>query len=211
VIAGANLSYTPIDLSKQANAYRTEAGWFGDKNFSFKGLPTGDQKFAGVRYNVYDFKTSPVPTVVMLGGGGVPGNLADHVDGIALNQKADALFFLQAARIDQRRNGDEVKQDKRFELARYVVHYADGQSADVPVYSERDVENYKQSSPVAAIPGAQIAWSAPYAGTDQNAVAYSMQWNNPRPDVQITSVDFHYGNDRRGIPALLALTAASAR
>jgi len=211
VIAGANLAYTPIDLSKQANAYRTEAGWFGDKNFSFKGLPTGDQKFAGVRYNVYDFKTSPVPTVVMLGGNDVPGNLADHVDGIAVNQKADALFFLQAARIDQRRNGDEVKQDKRFELARYVVHYADGQSADVPVYLERDVENYKQSSPVAAIPGAQIAWSAPYAGTDQNAVAYSMQWNNPRPDVAITSVDFHYGNDRRGVPALLALTAASAR
>ncbi|HEY3283347.1 MAG TPA: hypothetical protein VGN26_13850, partial [Armatimonadota bacterium] len=43
-----------------------------------------------------------------------------------------------------------------------------------------------------------------------SAVAYLKQWTNPRPGVQIESVDLVYGKDRRGVPALLALTAASA-
>jgi hypothetical protein len=41
-------------------------------------------------------------------------------------------------------------------------------------------------------------------------VAYSKQWNNPRPDVAIKSIDFTYGTDRRGVPVLLAITAATA-
>ncbi len=210
IIAGANLAYTPVDLGKAANAYRGEGGWFGDRAFSFAALPTGAQTFAGVRYNIYDFKTSPVPTAVILGGGGVPGNLADHVSGIPVGQKADALFFLQAARIDSPMNDDDRKNGRRFEMARYTVHYADGQTVNIPVYSQVNVDSYKQSAPVAALPGAQVAWVAPYAGTDQSAVAYSMQWNNPRPDVEITTIDFGYGADRRGVPALLALTAAKA-
>jgi hypothetical protein len=209
VIAGESLNYRPIDLAKQANQYRDERGWFGDKNFTFKDLPTGKHLFAGVPYTVYDFPTSPVPTAVMLGGNGVPNNLAQEVRGIPVNQKADALFFLQTARLDQRRNSDEIKQNRKFEMARYVVHYADGQTANVPLYAEIDVEDYRQKMPT-PLPGAQIAWTHRYEGTETSAVAYSKQWNNPRPNVAIESVDLVYGADRRGIPVLLALTAATS-
>ncbi len=208
VIAGAGLKYEPIDLSKQATQFRDDRGWFGEKQFTFADMPTGKQTFAGVEYQVFAFATSPVPTCVMLGGGGIPNNPPQEVKGIPVNRKADALFFLHAARIDQRMNQDEVRDKKQFELAKYVVYYADGQSVDVPVILQRDVEDYKQQSPL-AIPGAQIAWTKPYAGTDQHAVAYAMQWNNPRPDAAIQSVDLLYGKDRRGVPVLLALTAAT--
>jgi beta-galactosidase len=209
VIAGASdLSYQPLDLSKQANQFRTDRGWFGDKSFTFADLPTGRHTFANVPYNVYEFATSPVPTVVMLGGNGVPGNLPDAVTGIPVNRKADALFFLQTARIDARRNADEIRQGKRYEMADYVIHYADGQSVKVPITSEIDVDDYRQKAP-AALSGAQIAWTRPYTGTDYSAVAYSMQWNNPRPNVEIRSIDLVYGPDRRGVPALLAITAAT--
>jgi len=207
VIAGANLHYTPIDLSKQANAFRDEKGWFGDKNFTFKDLPTGTHTFSGVPYNVYDFPTSPVPTAVMLAGNGVPGVTQQEVKGIPVNQKAAALFFLQAARIDARRNSDEVKRGRKYEMAKYVVHYADGQTADIPVYAEIDVEDYRQKT-LMPLPGAQIAWTKAYPGSDQTAVAYSQQWDNPRPSVPIQSIDLVYGADRRGIPALLAITTA---
>ncbi|MDB5352880.1 MAG: Beta-galactosidase/beta-glucuronidase [Planctomycetota bacterium] len=210
VIAGASLDYAPIDLSKQANQYRTERGWFGDANTTFKDLPSGKQTFAGVPFSVYDFRTSPVPTVVMLGGQGVPNNLADAVRGIPVNRKADALFFLQAARIDQRRNDQEVREKKQFEMARYVVTFADGKTAEIPVISEIDVDDYKQRSP-SPLPGAQIGWTKPFANSDLSAVAYVKQWNNPRPDVAIKSVDLVYGKDRRGVPALIAVTAATAR
>jgi beta-galactosidase len=209
VIAGADLRYQPLDLSKQANQYRDERGWFGDKAFTFKDLPKGLHAFAGVPFQIYEFPTSPVPTAVMLGGDGVPNNLAQEVRGIPVGRKADALFFLQAARLDQRRDQREIREKKQYEMARYVVHYADGGTAEVPLVAEVDVDDYRQKEP-AALPGAQVAWTRPYAGTDLSAVAYLKQWTNPRPGVQIESVDLVYGKDRRGVPALLALTAASA-
>jgi hypothetical protein len=209
VIAGESLNYRPIDLAKQANQYRDERGWFGDKNATFKDLPTGKHLFAGVPYTVYDFPTSPVPTAVMLGGSGVPNNPAQEVRGIPVNQKADALFFLQTARIDQRRNAEEIKQHRKFEMARYIVHYADGQTATIPLYAELDLDDYRQKAPT-PLPGAQIAWTRRYDTNDASAVAYSKQWNNPRPNVLIQSVDLVYGPDRRGVPVLLALTAATA-
>lgn len=214
LIAGANnLTYTPLDISHQTNQYRTDQGWFGDKQFTFADLPAGKQNFAGVSYNIYNFTTSPVPTVIMLGGGGIPGNLADHVTGIPVGRKADALFFLQAAKIEPPMSPDDIKNHRQFEMADYIVHYADGQTAKIPVYSQINVENYKQDAKVApiAIPGAQVAWARPYPGTDQVAVAYSMQWNNPRPDQTITSIDLQYGPDRRGVLSLLAVTAASSQ
>ncbi len=210
VIAGANLKYQPLDLSKQATQYRDEKGWFGDKKFTFKDLPTGDAKFAGVPYHVYDFPTSPVPTVVMLAGTGVPNELPKAIRNIAVDRKADALFFLHTARIDAPRNPQEIKEKKKYEMLRYVVHYADGKRVEVPVYAEIDVDDYRQKTP-RAIPGAQIAWTRPYEGTDFSAVAYSKQWNNPRPDVAIQSIDMVYGAQPRGVPVLIAVTTAMAR
>lgn len=210
LIAGANLSYQPIDLSKQANQYRDERGWYGDKSFTFRDLPTGRHQFANVPFQVYDFPTSPVPTVVMLNGSNVPnsaGKLADAVKGIPVGRKAEALFFLQAARIDQRRNEQEIRDKKLYEMAKYVVHYADGKEAEIPVYAEVNVDDYHQQNP-AALPGAQIGWIKPYAGTNSSAVAYVQQWNNPRPGVPIRTIDMIYGQDRRGVPALLAVTSA---
>lgn len=207
IIAGQPLVYTPISIAKQANQFRSDSGWFGDKEHTFANLPVGRHTFAGVLYDVYDFPTSPVPNCIMLGGNGVPGNLPEEVRGIAVNQKADALFFLQTARIDRRRNSDELRQGKKFEMADYVVHYADGQTVKIPIYSEIDVENYRQSQPT-PVAGAQIAWEGRYPDGSY-AVAYSMQWNNPRPNVEISSIDLETGPDRVGVPVLLAVTAAT--
>jgi len=207
LIAGGDLTFTPIDISAQANQYRGDKGWFGDKGHTFANLPSGNQMLANVAYDIYHFSTSIVPEAIMLGGSNVPGNLPAQVTGIPVNQKADALFFLQAARIDAPRRADEIRDFKKYEMADYVIHYADGEDENVPVYSEISVANYLQPSPT-AIPKAQIAWVGPYADGSGCAVAYSMQWDNPHPDVAITSIDFVYGPDRRGVPALLALTAA---
>lgn len=212
VIAGAALRYTPVDLSRQANQYRDEKGWFGDKAFTFKDLPVGSQIFAGVPFSVYRFATSPVPESVMLGGPNIPGNLPEAVRGISVNRKADALFFLQTARIDRRRSDQEKKDGKSFEIARYIVTYTDGQTATVPVRSEIEIDDYKQDKTgTRVLPGAQVGWMRSYENTPFIAVAYVQQWDNPRPGVEIVSVALEYGMDKEvGVPALLAVTTASA-
>lgn len=212
VVVGTNIDYTPIHFGGFQNKltqYRTNRGWFGDADRTFNALPTGTQRFAGVTFHIYDFATSPVPTAIMLGGEGIPNNPPQEVKDIPIGRKADALFLLHTARIDQRRNAEEVRENKKFEMARYVVRYADGQSVTIPVYSEVDIENYRQENP-RALPGAQIAWTSKFEGSNESAVAYSKQWNNPRPDVEIKSIDFTYGTDKRGVPVLLAITTATA-
>jgi beta-galactosidase len=210
VIVGSHLDYTPIDISKQANQYRTDRGWFGDRSHTFTDLPTGTQNFAGVTYDIYDFPTSPVPTCIMLGGRNVPNNPPDAVKGIPVNRKADALFFLQTVRIDQPLSAQDVQQNKKYELFKYVIHYADGQTVEVPVIQGWSVGNYVEKDPQ-SLPGAALAWSAPFGRSVQSAAAWTLQWNNPRPDVEIASIDMLYGHDRRAVPVLLAVTAAKAR
>nr|CAX69033.1 Glycoside hydrolase, family 2, Beta-galactosidase [uncultured bacterium] len=208
VIAGAKMTYDPVDLSKSANQYRDErGGWFGDAKHHFGSLPTGRQTFAGVQFEVFHFQTSPVPNCLMVGGKVASGN-PDKVAGIVVGRKADALFFLQAAHITRRRNENDIRKGMQFALARYVIHYVDGQTAEVPIYSEVNVENYKQDAKVLPIAGGQVAWSAPYPDKNQVAAAYTMQWSNPRPEVEIKSIDLVLGPEKRGELALLALTAA---
>ena len=209
VIAGANLACTPLDIHTKATTYKDERGWFGDKQRTLKALPAGEQVFGGVKYTIYEMPTSPVPQVLMLGGNGVPGNLPQEITGIPLNTSADALFFLHTARLDRRMDDREREEKRHFELCKYVIHYADGQTVEVPVFAEVDIDHFQQKEPK-SIPGAQLAWTGRFEGSDESAVLYAKQWNNPRPGVELRSVDMLYGKDKdRGVPALIAITAAS--
>ena len=207
LVAGARMAYAPVDLRAQANQYLDERGWFGDRTRTFKDLPKGEHTFGGVPFVVYDFPTSPVPTVLMLGGNGVPNSPPQEVKDIPVERRADVLFFLHTARLDARRSQDEVKKGVTYEALRYVVTYSDGTTEAVPVHAEIDIHDYRQRQP-AGLPGAQLGWTRPYEGTEEHASVYVKQWNNPRPDVAITSIDMVYGEHRRGVPALIALTTA---
>jgi beta-galactosidase len=209
VLAGAKLACTPVDIHTRATTYKDERGWFGDRRRTLRALPSGDHVLGGVKYHLYEMPTSPVPQVLMLGGPGVPGNLPQEIRDIPIGQKADALFFLHTARLDRRMDEREREERRRFELCRYVIHYADGQTADVPVFCELDIDHFLQRDP-AALPGAQLAWAGRFENSDESAAVYARQWNNPRPGIEITSVDLLPGKDRdRGVPALLAVTAAT--
>ena len=209
VIAGANLEYSPVPIDKQANQFRTDRGWFGNKDFTLADLPTGEQTLAGVKYDIFEFKTSPVPTCIMLAGNALPNNPPAEVKGIPVGKKADALFFLHTGRVERRPNPDELKLGKKFEMFRYVVHYADGKEEIIPIYSDIDIGDSQTKSPV-PLPGAQLAWTKPYAGTEFSAAVYSKQWDNPRPDVEIASIDMVYGPEKSGVPVLLGITAGRA-
>ncbi len=209
VIAGGNLTCAPVDIHTKATSYKDQRGWFGDAGRTFQAFPAGEHVLAGVKYNIYEMPTSPVPQVLMLGGDDVPGNPPTEITGIPVKRKADALFFLHTARVDRRLDDRARSAGEQLEMFRYVVHYADGSELEVPVVSEQHIDEYRQPHPT-ALPGAQLAWTRPYPDSDISAAAYAMQWNNPRPDVEIVSLDMVYGPDRCGVPCLIALTAVTA-
>ncbi|MFQ6097338.1 MAG: hypothetical protein ACE5O2_06370, partial [Armatimonadota bacterium] len=142
------------------------------------------------------------------------------VEGIEIGKTADLLFFLQTARVTRPIRDDErarIAAPRRAfllpEVARYVIHYADGETAEVPVVLEKHVDNWVQEKPK-ALEGALVAWTGAVPGLEgKKAVLYSMQVRNPRPDVVIDTIDFTLGKrpdgktaGDRAIPVLLAIT-----
>jgi beta-galactosidase len=174
-------------------------------------MPRGENPFAGVTYRIPDFRTSPVPSCIILRG------KTPSVLGLKVGQKADALFFLhtfEASRQALNWKPGRRELDKAPPVVfQYVVRYADGKTEEVPVRCGEGVGHWLDKAPK-ALKSAAIGWSAPFANDDSGdqAVVYSMQWNNPRPDAEIESLDIALGPDgpRWGAPALLAVTAARA-
>jgi len=87
----------------------------------------------------------------------------------------------------------------------YVLHYADGQTAEIPVILERDIDHWVQDDP-RPLERARLAWvrSLP-ALNGKKAVLYSMQVRNPRPEVTIESLDI-VADSNRATAAILAVT-----
>ena len=209
ILTSANFSFTPLPLEEQCNQYLTkDRGWF-DGGRDLTHLPVGKQEFCGVSYLIRDFRTSPVPSCVMLAGPGARGQLPSAVKGLKAGCKADVLFFLHAFHRTGEWRRDQPEQPAPV-LFKYVVRYADGQTADVPVFYGEGADHWICREP-AGLASAALAWAAPFPGekSDDQAVLYQFSWTNPRPKVTIESIDLVYGaaGSQYGTPALLAITA----
>jgi len=215
LVAGVGLDYFPVPLEDKCNRFLTRGDdpWFKNTQPRDMGhFAPGEAKYAAVTYHVRDFKTSPLPSCIVLNGRGnasVTG-LPDEVKGIPVGRKADALFFLHAfnqyGEPDRRREPNPV-------VFQYTVHYAGGETAVIPVSLDLDVAHWVSRDPTSLKNGV-LAWAAPFPNDDSGdqAAVYQLQWNNPRPDAAVESLDVGYGEagNRYGQPALLAVTAATA-
>jgi beta-galactosidase len=211
LVAGANLQYRPIPLNEKCNQFLTsDRGWIAGQP-DLGHLPIGEQKFAGVDYLIRDFKTSPLPACIMLADPGAKGNMPSAVQGIPISRKADVLFFLHTFHRtkDWRPRDDKERQNPPL-LFKYVVHYADGKTAEVPVRYDRGAGHWLSEQPQ-GLPDAAVAWAAPLPKDQKRqAVVYQMTWANPRPGVMIRSMDVLSG-DGYGVPVLLAVTAGTVQ
>jgi beta-galactosidase len=211
VLTTGNLKFRPVPLDDQCNQFLAkDRGWF-DGGRDLAHMPFGTNAFAGVTYAIRDFRTSPVPACIMLAGPGAKGTLPKEVKGLKVEGKAGVLFFLHTFNrtAEWRRQKPEDAPPVVF---RYVVRYADGQTAEVPVLYGEGVDHWLAREP-RGLKSASIAWAAPFPNdkSEEQAVVYQFQWTNPRPNVPIQGVDMLYGpqGSQYGTPALLAITAAT--
>jgi beta-galactosidase len=215
VVVGPNLKYTPIPLAEKCNQFLTsDRGWLAGQP-DLRHFPVGEQKLAGVRYLIRDFKTSPLPACVMLAGPGAKGNLPQAVEGIPVGRKADTLFFLHTFhRVKEWRPEQNKGKQEPPAVFVYVVTYADGKKIEIPVRYERGVGHWIAEEPK-GVPEAAVAWAAPFPGDPKRqAVIYQMAWANPRPGEEIASLAVRYDarvGNQYGVPALFAVTAATAQ
>ncbi len=226
VIVGSGLDYTPLPIAAERfNAFIKNDGkppWFkpprrAPRDADLSALPLGRSTFAKVPFEIFDFSTSPAPSCIMLRGEGSQVQ-DERVQGLPVQRKADALFFLHTYNPGQ----DVVKWQRAHEkspskageppvLFHYLIHYADGKEARAPVVWGKDVAAWIQNEAPHNLIGAQLAWSAQAEGNAWHLALYALQWNNPRPDTKIESIAVVPAEQGAslGAPALLAITAAT--
>lgn len=118
------------------------------------------------------------------------------IKGIQVNLKCHTLSFLHASRwTDQ----------EGTQIGKYVIHYADGQTRDVPIVFGVDLRDWRPGfDPGAGARGPKIAWHG-LDGKDDVAL-FEKRWTNPRPDVEIASIDM-VSSMTEAAPFLVAVTA----
>jgi glycosyl hydrolase family 2 len=208
--AGVAMTYHPIALGDKCNQFLTpgQDHWFQDeKNRGLERFPIGRNRLVGVDYLVRDFRTSPLPACVMLQVGGRLGvrGAEWEVRDMPVGRKADALFFLHTF------NRTPARDRRNYVAFRYTVHYADGETVEIPVRYGEDIGHWALKEPK-GLKNAALAWAAPFGNDPESyGAVYQMRWDNPRPDVEIQSIDMGYRDSPRaaiGHPALLGVTAA---
>lgn len=204
LISRDGLKTSPVSLEGKCNLYLSASqGWPVEEN-DLSHFPLGEQRFAGVRYEIRDFKTSPLESAVTLQClRGI--NAPREVNGIMVQRSADALFFLHTF-VRKREWQPRSETDKPPVIFKYVVHYADGVDETVDVRYGLGADHWRQENPKGLL-NAALAWAV------DGAAVYSMQWNNPYPDKKIVSIDLRYetgtGN-RYGAPVVLGISTGKA-
>ncbi len=224
-VPGVNVRFHPVVIQERCNGYLADSegreGWFQHRPNLPEGLnvlPRGEHVLADVTYSTVNYTTAPIPDFILLGGerSRLPRHLSEmpgEVRGIPVGRKADQLYFLHTGHItnpiserERERMNDRKRPFVLPTVMHYVLHYADGQTAEIPVVLERHIDHWVQDEPKPLL-GARVGWSRKLEGLEgRHAVIYSMQADNPRPDVEIESIDVKRA-DNRGAFAVLAITA----
>ena len=175
-------------------------GWTDEGPFNdLRDLKTGQQTLAGVPFQIIDPAKNDGRAVITLRGTATTPRHIARVDGIDMKgRKARVLYFLQSA-----------AWSGKGQIGRYVAHYADGQSVEIPIKAGVNTGNW-WSGYVAGEESRPVAVEVKSTATGQSASRYLRvwEWSNPRPDVPIKSLDF-VSDETPQSPILLAITGVA--
>jgi hypothetical protein len=189
-----------LDLQPVANQKLTDVT--GENGHSFAALPQKRREFGGVPFQVG-------PGYVRLKGTNRP-KLPQEVTDVCVGLKFDKLHIL---------HGTEYGAHNKFhvsdgtEIGHYLVRYADEKEETIPVVYGKDVRdswNWDRSQPVSR---GKVAWTGSSPGASKEGVflrLYLTSWDNPRPDKEVTHLDFVSAGDTHASPFCVALTAERA-
>ena len=197
-----NATSDQVDLTDHYNQtliqmpYRAKAN-NNDDSKTWKRLPIGLAEFNGVTFDVRG--------MIRLNGGIVaatefPEPLPSSVSDIKVNRTADYLHFLHnVANFTGNRLEDEEP------AGYYEINYVDGKKERLPIIYGQDVVSWMYNRFIFPREAA-IGWSEGHY-VRHKTLSQSC-WENPRPDVEISTVTFGSANNTPA-PFLVAMTVES--
>jgi WD40 repeat protein len=187
-----------IDLSAYYNARLADFSRTDGAANDLSELPQGIQTFDGSTFDVRGRLDVSEPS-------GHGWHLSpERVDGIRVHRRLDRLHFLQAAHGD---SGIATGE----QIGRYRINFADGRALELPIVYNQDTTDWWEHDHLPReLPGAIVAWRGANPrsrATGNTAIRlFKRTWQNPSPDIEVSSVDF-VAEHPRTRPYLIALTA----
>jgi hypothetical protein len=185
-----------LDLSAQYNGALTESWQVGGlANNDLAALPRGIQEFGGVKFDVRG--------VIQLSGREALTQLQvrfpKEVKNIKVGQTCQTLHFLQAT---------AWAAPEGTTVGSYLVHYANGESREIPIVYGRDVRDWWTQGNEAASAELKTVWTGKneaQGGEQAPKRLFESTWKNPRPDIKIESLDYRSAMSPSA-PFLIAIT-----
>jgi len=247
-VHGVQRVATTVDIP--AGLFNADGGahWFQRSGLSYdlSGVPTGTVTLGGLQFKISSTRSTGFPDVMMLPGTGSPTTVS-RINGITIGRTAHAIVFLHAfnpgpaiavwkqAVSDSLRRGDTsttgASAAKSYPenfppepptVARYILHYAGGDSVVVNVRFGESIDDWVRAGEFLPPPFADTMWlsrkSAGWLYNDGypclgNKVAlYGFYLYNPKPSKTIASVSVASVNTAQndwGAAALLAVSTVN--
>lgn len=169
-----------VDLT---NYYDTSLNddWFNHPGHDLQDVPQGLKAFGGVLFDVRGLIVLAGTRSLAVSGLALP----EAVNGIPVGRKGKALHFLQAAAF--------VGSAPGLKIGEYVMHYENGETrtADL-IYGENELDWWVNPAE-GHVTKAEEVWLGSNPATRSRGMKTRLiqfTWNNPLPDVTITSIDF---------------------
>ncbi len=179
-------------------AYYTAAlddDWLAKPGANLSSLPKGVQGFARACFDVRGLIQLTGKKAAEATGIAFPKSIT----GIKIGAKVRTLHFLQGA---------SWSADVDTKIGEYVLHYADGKTATMPIVYGRNVVNWWVNADSIVPTDAKIAWTGDCEAAkphDYKIQLYTYTVNNPRPGGEIATIDFVSTNSDSA-PFLVAMT-----
>jgi hypothetical protein len=186
-----------IDLSAFYHSPLDQTWHVGTAENHLGNLPRGLVTLAGIEFDVRG--------VIQLSGRGLGSDrFSEAVRGIPLKLKTRRLHFLHST-------GYAGPVPDGTEIGIYLVHFADGKIEEVPIVRGRQVYDWWPGLGDGIVDHANRsvrAWvgTNPARGNVGLIVLSRTWWDNPRPDVEITHLDY-VSRMTTAAPFLIAITA----
>ena len=186
--------YTMVNLRKVVNmGWRDEkwgdgqGGWTDQGDTDMRGIEVGVRRLLGIPFDVIDPAGNDGKAVLTLKSAKFPQGVASAA--VEVGARARSIYFLHASAWT------------RDHMATYVVHYADGTAAEIPVRAEQEIEDWWGPEHGEKY---RVAFHMPNLKTDDVGMLM-FGWDNPQPQKAIKSVEFRSENGQ-GIVVLAAVT-----
>jgi hypothetical protein len=184
-----------VDLQQKANVKLAEGNPLNPDN-NLEELRVGEQTLGGVKFSIGE-------RLIQLASTEFPGR-PEKVEGIRVNRQLKKLFILHATQFGT--NGEVVDGT---EIANYLVRYEDGSVEKIAVVygvDVRDFWNHDDSRPVTR---GHVVWEGENTASEDLGLTlrlYVTAWENPHPDMTVTSIDYVSTNTTAAAPFCVALT-----